>query len=284
MKKPLCLILLVAAFTAVGQPVPPAPQPTPPPNPRFRPPELGPVGVDSSQLTKFNLQFQGGTPKDLVAAIEKASERPLNVVIPEEYENERIPPLRMTQVTVAELFRAMELASFKTEPYRTSTYYGASGRPSYSYQQMTTSISFQTSPGELSDNSIWFFRGRAKVPDLSGWDAEPVPARTSRFYALAPYLEQGFKVEDITTAIQTGWRMLGEKEIPNISFHKETQLLIAVGEPDKLETVDSVLKALRPASQYESSGRRSTTSQQSSEPTSANATTPNRTATPESEP
>ena len=49
------------------------------------------------------------------------------------------------------------------------------------------------------------------------------------------------------TAIQTSWKMLGDKDTPNISFHKDTKLLIAVGEPAKLETIDAVLKALQPA-------------------------------------
>ena len=54
-------------------------------------------------------------------------------------------------------------------------------------------------------------------------------------------------MDDITTAIQTGWKMLGDKDTPTISFHKDTKLLIAVGEPGKLETIDAVLRALQPA-------------------------------------
>jgi hypothetical protein len=115
---------------------------------------------------------------------------------------------------------------------------------------MRTSLTFQTS-GPLRDESVWYFRGREKAPDPSifGETKAPVVTKTSRFYALTPYLEQGLKVEDITTAVQTAWKMLGEKETPSISFHKETKLLIAVGEPSKLETIDAVLAALRPDSQ-----------------------------------
>jgi len=57
-------------------------------------------------------------------------------------------------------------------------------------------------------------------------------------------LERGTTVDDITTAIQTGWKMLGDEEAPTINFHKDTKLLIAVGEPNKLETIDAVLNAL----------------------------------------
>lgn len=243
MKKHLCLLLLVAV-SAPGQPTAPTP-PTPMlPVRAIKVLEPSVVGNEAPKLTKFNLDFPGGNPKQLVAAIEKATGRPLNVVIPDEYANESISALRMNQVTVPDLFRAMEMASLKTIPYRTSTY----GPGSHSYQQLQTSLSFQTG-GSISDDSIWYFRGRQQPPDFSAWETKPVPVKMSRFYALTPYLEQGLKVEDITTAIQTGWKMLGEKEIPNISFHQETKLLIAVGEPGKLETIDAVLNALRPGSQ-----------------------------------
>ena len=65
-----------------------------------------------------------------------------------------------------------------------------------------------------------------------------------RFYQLAPYLEAGYKVEDITTTIKTGWKMLGVTNPPQISYHKDTKVLIAVGEADKLKTIDDALKQL----------------------------------------
>jgi hypothetical protein len=241
MNKQLYAILLLGllAVAAQGQlPAPAIPLATIP----ARPPKIAETALganDAPKLTRFNLNFPGGKPEELVAAIEKATGRPLNVVIPDEFADEKISALRMTQVTVPDLFRAMEQASFKTIPYRTGSYGGGQ----FSYQQWQTSISFQTS-GNISDDSIWYFRGRQQPPDLSAWETKPAPPKVSRFYALTPYLDQGLKVEDITTAIQTGWKMLGEKETPSISFHKETKLLIAVGEPGKLETIDAVLKAL----------------------------------------
>ncbi len=238
MKKQICLILLVAV-SAFGQPAAPQPPSATLPARALKGSEPTAGGFEAPKLTKFNLDFPGGNPRQLVAAIEKATGRPLNVVIPDEYTNERISALRMTQVTVPDLFRAMEQASYKAIPFRTSGY----GVGNYSYQQIQTSISFQTS-GPVSDDSIWFFRGRQQPPDYSALETKPAPNKISRFYALTPYLEQGLKVEDITTAIQTGWKMLGEKETPSISFHKETKLLIAVGEPGKLETIDAVLQAL----------------------------------------
>ncbi len=97
----------------------------------------------------------------------------------------------------------------------------------------------------MSDESIWYF-----------WVEQPVrppaqvrtPVKVCRYFSLSPYLDRGQTVDDITTAIQTGWKMLGEDDIPKISFHKETKLLIAVGEPGKLETIEAVLQALKTSS------------------------------------
>ena len=104
MKKQICLILL-AAVSALGQPaaLPPPAATLPARALKGLEPTVG--GVEAPKLTKFNLDFPGGNPKQLVAAIEKATGRPLNVVIPDEYTDEPISALRMTQVTVRDLFQ-----------------------------------------------------------------------------------------------------------------------------------------------------------------------------------
>jgi hypothetical protein len=183
---------------------------------------------DAPALTKFNLDFPGGTPKELVAAIQKVTGRPLNAIIPEEYGNVNLPPLKMSSVTIPKLFHALRLASVKID---------SSGYAPFPQQTTTTTYGFRAE-GNESDDSIWFFYADKPFPKPPGQN------QACHFYSLAPYLERGFTVDDITTAIQTSWKMLGEKETPNISFHKETKLLIAVGEPSKLEIIDAVLKAL----------------------------------------
>jgi len=182
----------------------------------------------STGLTKFDLDFPGGAPKELVAAIKKATGKPLNAVIPDEYADTKLPPLKMDNVDISQLFEALQAASSKLMPRQ----YGFSGQPDYS-----PSFGFQTS-GARADDSVWYFYVKSPQPSQ--------PAKVCRFYSLSPYLERGLTVDDITTAIETGWRMLGDKETPAISFHKDTKLLIAVGDPSKLETIDAVLKALQP--------------------------------------
>jgi hypothetical protein len=211
-------------------------------------PAFGQPADQPPPLTKFNLDFPGGTPAQLVKAIRKATGKPLNVIIPDEDANTGLPPLKMDGVDVAQLFQALEAASKKTETRNTSAYFngGLYGSPNYSYTMVTTSYGFKTE-GNPSDSSIWFFYVD-NPPQAQLLPPSPPPVKKNcRFYQLAPYLDRGLTVDDITTAIQTGWKMMGDTETPEISFHKETKLLIAVGEPDQLGVIDDVLKALQPS-------------------------------------
>ena len=184
------------------------------------------VAPSAPKLTKFNLDFPGGTPGQLAAAIQKATGRPLNVVVADEFMNWKLPPLKMNGVDVQQLFRALEMASQTREIV-------ATGNGSYSQNQINYGFR-ESGGGPVTDDSVWSFyaNGSARMPKIS------------RFYHLKPYLDAGLHVDDITTAIQTGWKMRGDAERPTLSFHKETQLLIAVGDYAGLDVIEQVLKAL----------------------------------------
>jgi hypothetical protein len=248
----ICLAALGLAPALAQEPSPPAP--VMPPHPVVPAPAPSPGGQFSDRLqniiqrasappsaepslTKFNLDFPGGTPKELVAAIEKATGRPLNAIVPDELANTKLPALKMNSVDVSQLFQALAAASRKSEAVISGT--GSPYGPS-SYQIANTSCGFRMgSEGRQSDDTIWYFYvEKPTLPPLSS------SAKVCRFYSLALYLDRGVNVDDITTAIETGWKMLGETSPPTISFHKDTKLLIAVGEPSKLETIDAVLRAL----------------------------------------
>jgi hypothetical protein len=179
--------------------------------------------VSAATLTKFDLDFPGGSPNELVAAIQKAMGRPLNAIVPDAYPSLKLPPLKMKGVNVAQLFQAMERAS-------QSTQLTPNGE---GYLRSNVAFGFKTE-GAVSDDSVWFFY-------LLG--QPPIP-KASRFFLLTPYLDRGLTVDDITTAIQTGWKMAGTSPMPALNFHKETKLLIAVGDGYQLQTIDQVLGAL----------------------------------------
>ncbi len=248
-----CLMALGLADTFGQQPSPPTPAPPPVAVPAPAPPPGGQfsqrlqniIGRASAPpaaepgLTKFNLDFPGGKPKALVAAIEKAMDRPLNVIVPEELADTELPALKMNSVDVSQLFQALAAASNKSEAVVSSM--GGFGGPR-NYQVVNTSCGFrQGSQARPTDDTIWFFFVEKPVlPAVSS------SAEVCRFYSLAPYVEHGLSVDDITTAIETGWKMLGGPSLPAIKYHKDTKLLIAVGDPSKLEIIDAALKALEP--------------------------------------
>lgn len=215
MKKILCLAVGLLALTLTpvfGQQTPARPDNAP-------------------TLTKFNLDFPGGTPAELVRAIEKATGQPLNAIIPTEDADIQLPPLKMNDVVTPQLFTALEAASRKTVAVQNQMF-------GNSYSQVTTGYGFKTD-NPITDTSIWSFH--VEKPTLP-----PVVSneKVCRFYQLASYLDRGFTVDDITTAVQTGWKMAGVHPPPELNYHKETKLLIAYGQPDDLNTIQSVLQSL----------------------------------------
>jgi hypothetical protein len=184
--------------------------------------------------------------------------KPLNAIIPDEHADVQVPALKMTNVSVQELFSALEQASRKTQSYQ-GQFPGQLPGQFLGYQpiqQMTSSYGFQQGPGVLTDDTIWcFYVQKPPPPPIGAGDGKVV-----RFYSLSPYLrattgDRRLTVDDITTAIETGWKMVGETSPPKISFHKDTNLLIAVGEPNKLETIDAALKALAPPASSAAPGK-----------------------------
>jgi len=47
--------------------------------------------AQTNSLPKFNLDFSGGTPQQLIDAVEKATGKPLNTIIPDDCQNLQIP-------------------------------------------------------------------------------------------------------------------------------------------------------------------------------------------------
>ena len=177
------------------------------------------------QPQRFDLNFAGGGPRTLVAAIEKATGKHLNAIIPDEEvpprtaqnEDPVFPPVKLTQVTVPELFQAMAQASIRMELV--------------GHRYVQTEHVFATR-GE-GENAIWNFESDKPIPEPNSCE----------FFQLAPYLNN-YTIEDITTAIEAGWDFLGVNPKPRLKVHAETKLLIAVGPRSDLETIQAVLDHL----------------------------------------
>jgi len=176
-------------------------------------------------LDRFDLDFPGGTPAELVAAIQTAQDHPVNVVIPADEADTALPPLKMKQVNVKQLFAALYMADTRQRGVTNPT-----GGQSYA----NFGFGFKTESAEpVTNDTVWYFKDDRKL-------FPPV----CEFFLLTPYLSKDLTVDDITTAIQTGCKMEAADKPLRLNFHKETGLLIAVGDAAQLRLIDSVLREL----------------------------------------
>jgi hypothetical protein len=229
-------LIVVEPMAGFGQVAPPVVQPRPqvtqkaPPLPA---PEL-------ETLTRFDLDFPGGPPRQLVAAISKATGKHLNVIIPARNADVQIMPIKVENVTVRELFRAIQTASAREVPIVTAV--GPGNQKAIQYKN--SSLSFQQNSEPTTDETVWSFISTGPTEeDNAVLTAAAQPEEVCQYFQLARYLED-HSVEDITTAIQTGWKMLHIDPVPQLSFHKETKLLIAVGPKDQISMIPQVLEQL----------------------------------------
>jgi hypothetical protein len=183
-------------------------------------------------LPKFDLDFPGGTPDQLVEAITQQIPI-LNVIVPSEHKEVKLPAMKMRNVNVKQLFEALEAANQKTIPYQTAV--GPQGP--FQVSERVITVGFRTRE-PITEESVWHFYV-TKPPTMDH-------PKSVRYYQLNPYLTE-FKIDDITTAIQAGWKMLGEAETPKMNFHEDTKLLIAVGQSGQLALIDMVLSELHKA-------------------------------------
>ena len=153
----------------------------------------------------FDLSFGGGTPQKLVSEMEKASGLKLNVLIPPEQTDARIPPMELRSVSVESVFDSLNVI------WRSS---------------MNSMLWLRTSSG----GNIWVL---ARATDNR---------KTQAFYV--GHLLKKFKIDDITTAVQTTWQLGGKEAKAELKYHQETQLLIALGHPEQLSTTANILAQL----------------------------------------
>ena len=235
---PTLLALPLACALAAQEQADPSSSPVPPP---ARALPAANRAVDVSQLMHFDLEFPGGSPTDFLAAVAEASGKEVNAIIPRDCEDTDLPAIRVKNVNIVDLFQALEAASRRTVAVVSG--FAQAGFPP-TYNQFETSFGFRTS-GVPSDDAIWYFY--RKTPSLPPDSSSSAPDRRVRYFHLGRYLET-YQLEDITTAIQTGWKMLRlnatDQPIPEMNFHKDTQLLIAVGDPRGVEIISQVLSEL----------------------------------------
>jgi hypothetical protein len=236
MKLFLLLLLLVGA--AAAQTPPTAKEPAKPSqiiglSPE-RAPSSGSSGSESgkSETTRFDLDFPGGTARELVDAMSKARGTQVNVVIGKLNDRVMLPPVRVHNATTADIFHAIATATTHETPV-----FGSD----HTVHNQVVESQFIPAGDAVSDDATWSFVS-------NDWGsttiAETEPPHELRDFQLRNYLSDKLTVEDITTAIRTGWDMQGVKVQPVLKYHKETGILIVAGDPKLLDQIPKVLAEL----------------------------------------
>jgi hypothetical protein len=196
------------------------------------------VPASPAKPSRFDLDFRGGPPALLVDYLTQAAGHPINAIIPDEGNDVQIPRMSLKRVTVESVFESVSLASQANSRASNQRPRSFGGGVEPAPTQLT--YGFRRATGD-DESPVWVFYFQKPAVE-----ERALPAKSVRFFQLAPYLDgpNGLKVEDITTAIRTGYDLLGAKDAPEFKFHKETRLLIAVGEQSRLALIDEVLNSL----------------------------------------
>jgi len=195
-------------------------------------PANAPSEANSEQ--KFSIKFKGGSPDELVKALRQAMAASIrnptgpNVVIASGMHNVLMPAFELENVTLNDVFQTLNSLSDSSK----------SGQ---------WTLSGSTEP-------IWILNSinpnMGLIDPLTGLPLganRPKEPRMCQVYPVAGYLSD-VKIDDITTAIQTAWNLLpssNEEPAGTLKFHKDTELLIALGTADQLRLVKDVLTSLR---------------------------------------
>lgn len=201
-----------------------------------------PAGVPGSPAAeaeaepRFSIKFEGGSPDQLVRALRQAVTTTTknapgpNVMIANAMRDVQIPPFALQNVTVSDVFQALNNVADSAKSGQWSL--SGSTQPIW---VLNPANSFGSSVDPLTGQPLGM-GGRAREP------------RTVQVFPVSRYLAE-LKIDDLTTAIQTAWNLLPSVRDeggtpPTLKFHKDTELLIAVGTDDQLRLAKEVLTSL----------------------------------------
>jgi len=187
---------------------------------------------------KFDLNFEGGVPQELLAAIATATKERPNVVVHPQCAEAMIPPLQLQSVTAEQVFITLNTlhsplfkdGEWRRVPLRDAEIWSLTPTPQAEPNQP------HNSPAQGS------FQQRLNQVVQGMTTAQP--AKAARVFNLSAVLDD-YSIDDVTTAISGAWDLMDGAKDTQIKFHKDTQLLIVVGSAGHLAIVQEVLNELR---------------------------------------
>lgn len=200
--------------------------------------------------------------RQVQATYHKESGEYLNVMVPEnlrEVSETNLITVEIKQVTVSELFNLLSRASQRTvaatiTAISNSTFRRPEFVEGYRFEPMSATggpltylLLGEYAPEVIRQNPLPGDRDYLIIPPpLPPPPPPPVEPKTIQYFQLDPYLER-FTVDDITTAIKTGWDMAGYKPAPAMKYHEETKLLVFYGTEPEMTVIKGVLEGIASA-------------------------------------
>lgn len=155
----------------------------------------------------FGISFPGGELKTLIEAIKAQNGGVIpNIMMNERASETQLPPFCMVNVRLMELMEALSIMNreLRIENISESVFAVSAGDPT-----------------AASSVAIYDIR-----------------------HLLDPDSPQHFKMDDIATAIRTGWDMISFSAEPDMKVHQETSLLIVRGRREEQAIAETVIKQL----------------------------------------
>ena len=161
----------------------------------------------------FHLAFKGGTPQELVQEMRKA-------VAGSYTEPENIFPIN------ALIPKELESVQVPALTLRTVT-------PQAVFNALNALWRTEGLQWSSTEGKVWVLQ---RVPDQR---------RAQAFFV--GHLVKKYTIEDITTAVKTTWDFGGERkhDKPELKYHKDTEMLIALADRSQLATMTEVLSQLK---------------------------------------
>lgn len=155
----------------------------------------------------FDIRFPGGNLRDLTEAIKTQNEGIIpNIMMDEHAGSVLIPPFYLVNVSLMELMEALQYVDPRLE-------IDAPSEAVFAISAMEANIA--------SFVAIYDIR-----------------------YLLDPNSPQHFNMDDIATAIRTGWDMIPLSSEPAMKVHQETNLMIVRGNKEEQVIAETVIRQL----------------------------------------
>jgi hypothetical protein len=191
------------------------------------------VNAKRSEEPRIEIEFKGGKPEDLLAAMEKVSGYKPNVIIHPEARSVVIPSFSLHGVTPSQVFNALNML----DPGEGAVWQSVESEGGEIWTLMPPPRAAQ------AIDPLTGLPTQMPIQYQFGQAAKRAVNKQCRVYNLTPVLDD-YTVEDVTTAVKGAWELMNITEEPPIKYHKDTKLLIVFGDPSELGVVQQVITEL----------------------------------------